>query len=80
MEYYESLDVSFITELWQLQKIFTGYKCGLADLAQLALFLKIPIEELIQPEVKELLLPEKFDAMIKQMHNSGMNYGKIARQ
>ena len=80
MEYYESLDVSFITELWQLQKIFTGYKCGLADIAQLALFLKIPIEELIHPEVNELFLPEKFDAMIKQMHNSGMNYGKIARQ
>ena len=40
MEYYESLDVSFITELWQLQKIFTGYKCGLADIAQLAFFSK----------------------------------------
>lgn len=79
MEYYKFIDISIITESWQLQKVFTGYRCNLADIAQLAFFLKVPIDEMIHPKITKMCLSEQFDAKIKKMHDSGMNYGEIAR-
>lgn len=69
-----------IDEPWRLQKIFTGDRCGTADICLIAYFLGIPAADLIQmkqPKVKQVA---EFDKSVIDLHEKGLSYPQIAQQ
>lgn len=76
---YEKLSENRITELWQLQKIFTNDRSSFVDVCLLAHFLKIPVNDLVNMKVPEMPQDEVFDAEIKRLHDKGLKYPEIAK-
>lgn len=80
IKYYEKLSGDRIKELWQLQKIFTNYRFNPFEICQLAMFLKVPVSELVNMKLPEKSQEQLFDEQVKQMHEDGMGCNKIAKQ
>lgn len=79
ISYYEKLSENRITELWQLQKIFTNDRSNFVDVCLLAYFLKVPVDDLVNMKVPDMPQDEIFDAEIKRLHNKGLKYPEIAK-
>lgn len=77
---YEKLPENRITELWQLQKIFTNDRSNFVDVCLLAYFLKIPVNDLVNMKVPDVPQDEVFDAEIKRLHDKGLKYPEIAKR
>lgn len=80
ISYYEKFPENHITELWQLQKIFTNDRSNFVDVCLLAYFLKISLNDLVNMEVPDVLQYEVFDAEIKRLHDKGLKYPEIAKR
>lgn len=80
MSYYERLSENRITELWQLQKIFTNDRSNFVEVCLLAYFLKVQVDDLVNMKVPDVPLDEIFDAEIKRLHDKGLKYPEIAKR
>lgn len=79
-EYYCHLPNAAITEQWQLRKIFSNYRCHTFDVCMLAMFLNVPIGELVHMKLPEKSRKQLFDEEIFRLHMQGLNYRQIANQ
>lgn len=77
--YYEKLPENRITELWQLQKIFTNDRSNFVDVCLLAYFLKVPVNDLVNMKVPDVPQDEVFDTEVKKLHDKGLKYPEIAK-
>ena len=75
--YTELCDNEF-TQLWKLQKVFTNDRFNTIEICMVALFLGIPVEELVNPTLPEQIQTQLFDAQIRELHDRGLNYRQIA--
>lgn len=80
MAFYRELPTQGLTELWQIQKVLTGYRFNCFEVCQLAMFLNIPIEKLCCMELPQRTQEQIFDGKVKELHKQGLKYPEIARR
>lgn len=79
-EYYKELSSNYFTELWQIQKVFTGDRVNFNEICMIAMFLEIPVEELVNMRLPEKSSQERFDEEIYRLHEQGLKYPQIAEK
>lgn len=80
IKYYEKFSGDGIKELWQLQKIFTNYRFNPFEICQLAMFLKVPVSDIVNMKLPERSQEQLFDEKVKQMCDDGIGCNKIAKE
>lgn len=80
IEYYRSLLQNELTELWQIQKIFTNDRIRLPEICMLAMFLNITAVDMVYMSLPEQTQEQRFDEQILKLHEQGLNYPEIARR
>lgn len=80
MDFYKELPIQGITQLSQMQKVFTGYKWDFYEICQLAFFLKINIDELVNPRLPEKSQTELFNEKVARLYDAGLGCHRIARE
>lgn len=80
VEVYSNLPNATITAQWQIEKIFSNYRCHTYDICLLAFFLGIPAVELVQMKLPEKTQMQLFDEKIITLHDLGLNYRQISDQ
>ncbi|MFR2886605.1 MAG: TniQ family protein [Clostridium butyricum] len=80
IKYYKKISVKGIKELWQLQKIFTNYRFNLFEICQLAMFLKVPVSDVVNMKLPAKSQEQLFDEQVKNMRDDGIGCNKIARE
>ena len=78
--YYRDLPNLTITESWQLENIFTNRLCHTYDICLLAMFLGIPVSDLLHPCLPKRTQSELFDEQIILLHEQGLNYRQISQR
>lgn len=78
MSYYSELDDNPIGELWKLKKVADGKTYRVKEIAMLAMFIGITPSELAEMKMPKELHREAFDRRVKELHEQGMNYPRIA--
>ena len=78
MDFYRMMPNSSITELSQIQKIFTGYRSGIFEICQIAFFLQIEVPELINPVLPQKSQAELFEEKVVSLRKEGFGAKKIA--
>jgi len=76
--YYHCFSTERIMEQWQLQKVFSNDRLNTHEICMIAMFLNIPVSELVHIRLPDAEQREIFDAKIMAMHEKGMNYRQIA--
>ena len=79
-EYYKELSSNHFTELWQIQKVFTNDRMNFNEICMLAMFLKIPVKDLVHRKLPEKSSQERFDEEIYRLHEQGLKYPEIAEK
>ncbi|MDD3325407.1 MAG: TniQ family protein [Sulfurospirillaceae bacterium] len=79
IKFYQSLPNSIVKELWQIQKILNNDRLNLSEICQLAMFLNIEPEELVEMKLPETSQAERFDREVRRLHEEGMGYNKIGK-
>lgn len=79
-EYYKELSSNYFTELWQIQKVFTNDRMNFNEICMIAMFLEIPVEELVNMRLPEKASQERFDEEIYRLHEQGLKYPQIAEK
>lgn len=80
MEFYKELPNQGITKLSQMQKIFTGYRWDFYDVCQIAFFLGISVNELVNPKLPERSQTELFNEKVARLYDAGLGCHRIARE
>ena len=78
VRFYTELCDNEFTQLWKLQKVFTNDRFNTIEICMVALFLGIPVEELVNPTLPAQTQTQLFDAQIRELHDRGLNYRQIA--
>ena len=79
-DFYSDLELCRIEKFWHLEQIFTGRRYYLSDIVLLSYYLRISMEELLNPVIEIEDLTEQFDKQIAELHAKGLNYMQIAKQ
>lgn len=79
-EYYKNLPDNSFSELWQIQKVLTDDRVNPYEICLLAMFLNIPVEDLVKMELPEQAQEQRFDEQIYLLHQQGLKYPEIARR
>ena len=79
-DFYQMLPHPTLAEHWQLEKIFSNYRCHTYDICLLALFLGVPVSELVGMKLPEKSQSQLFDEEIIWLHNNGLNYRQISHK
>ena len=79
-DFYGTLPHPTLAEHWQLEKIFSNYRCHTYDICLLALFLGVPVSELVDMKLPEKSQSQLFDEEIIWLHNNGLNYRQISQK
>ena len=80
MDFYKELPIQGITQLSQMQKIFTGYRWDFYEICQLAFFLKIDIDELMNPRLPEKSQTELFNEKVARLYDAGLGCHRISKE
>lgn len=80
MQYYRDLEGNEFTEIWQMQKILNGYRYNSYEICLMAMFLQVPVPDLVQMALPEKTQEQAFDETVLQLHRKGMKYPEIARR
>lgn len=78
--FYSGLEPCRIEKFWHLEQIFTGRRYYLSDIALLAYYLGISIDELLNPVMEVDDLTKQFDMQVAELHAQGLNYMQIAKK
>lgn len=76
--FYKGISNLTITECWHLEKIFSNHQCHTYDICLLALFLNVPVAELVHMQLPERTQVDLFDDQILLYLEQGMNYRTIS--
>lgn len=79
MSYYENSDVGIQKE-WQLSKVLHGERINPYEIAQVGLFLNIPVADLIKSVLPDKAPEELFDETVLKMIEDGVSMYKIAEK
>lgn len=79
-EYYKNLQDNSFSELWQIQKVLTDDRVNPYEVCMFAMFLNVPVEDLVIMELPEQTQEQRFDEQIYLLHKQGLKYPEIARQ
>lgn len=79
-DFYSDLGLCKIEKFWHLEQIFTGRRYYLSDIALLAYYLEISINELMNPVMEVDDLTKQFDMQVAELHAQGLNYMQIAKR
>lgn len=79
-EFYSEFESEGIEYQHQVAKLFTGNNNNFLDICKLAFFLKIPIEELMNPKLPEKSQTERFNEKVEQLYKEGLGCHRIARK
>lgn len=71
-EYYNNLLPPTLTEWYHTQKIFCSQTFHTYDICLSAMFLGIPVEDLLNPSLPEFTLQQRFDAQLRLLRSQGM--------
>ena len=71
---------NWFTELWQIQKVLTDDRVNFYEICLLALFLNIPVADLVKMKLPELTQEQRFDEQIFMLHELGLKYPEIAKR
>lgn len=80
LEYYKSLPGNQFVHLWQLQKVLANERFNLFEICLMAMFLKVPVNELVNMRLPEKSQQQLFDEKIQELHGQGLNYPEIAKR
>lgn len=80
MSFYRESAMQGLTELWQIQKVFNGYRFNCFEVCQMAVFLNIPIEKLCRMELPQTTQEQAFDDKVRELHRQGLKYTEIAKR
>lgn len=80
MKFYNELPCQGISQLSQMQKIFTGYRWDFYEICQIAFFLGIDADELINPKLPEKSQTEIFNDKVAKLYEQGLGCYRIARE
>lgn len=80
MVFYKELSEQGLTELWQIQKVFTNYRLNCFEVCQIAMFLNVPIEKLSSMELPDRTQEQLFDDKVRELHKQGLKYPEIAKR
>lgn len=81
-EFWKSTSLETL-EVWQIQKILTGYRFQTGEICGIAMFLGISPKALVVGEIPQkegTTQVEKFDVMVRGMLKSGMGINETARR
>lgn len=78
--FYERLSDEGLSELWQIQKIFNGYRFNCLEVCQMAMFQGISIEDLCNMKLPDKSQEQMFDEKVRELHKQGMKYPEIAKR
>lgn len=78
--YYKDLPQNTLSEAWQMEKIFSNYRCHTYDICLLAMFLNVPVAELVDMRLPEKSQAQLFDEQIRLLHDQGLNYRQISER
>ena len=79
-EYYKTLSYEQFLEYWQMQKVFNNRRFNCYEICMLAMFLGVSVDELTKMKLPEKAQYQLFDAKVKALHETGLNYRQIADQ
>ncbi len=80
MKFYEKLPNQGINQISQMQKIFTGYRWDFYEICQIAFFLRISTDDLVNPKLPEKSQSELFDEKVARLYDAGLGCHRIARE
>lgn len=80
IEYYKSFSKNWFTELWQIQKVLTNDRINIVEICMMAMFLEIPIFDLVNMRLPDKTQEQLFDEKICQLHDQGLKYPQIAER
>lgn len=80
IEFFRELPNQGLANSSQLQKIFTGYRWDFYEICQLAYFLNISAEELVNPELPTKSQTELFNEKVAKLYDSGLGCHRIAKE
>lgn len=78
VEYYKTLDKNCFTELWQIQKTLTNDRINIVEICMMAMFLEIPISDLVNMRLPDKTQEQLFDEEIYRLRGQGLKYPQIA--
>lgn len=78
-EFYHDMPDKGITEIAQIQKVFTGYRSGLYEVCQIAFFLGIDAGELTAPILPEKSQEQVFKEKVAELKSQGLGAKQIGR-
>jgi len=77
--FFKSVDNVPIKEQWQLQKMMSSDRLSTYEVCLVALFLGVPVDDLVRMTLPEKSQPEWFDEKVRTLHAQGLKYPAIAR-
>lgn len=80
ISFYKELTEQGLSEVWQMQKVFNGYRVKCFDVCQMALFLNVSVEDLCNIKLPVKSQEQIFDEKVKELHKQGVKYPEIARR
>lgn len=80
IKYYENILIDGIDKLWQFHKIFTNYRFNSFEICQLAMFLKVPVSDIVNMKLPVKSQEQIFDEQVKKMRDDGIGCNKIAKE
>lgn len=79
-EYYKTLSNNWFTELWQIQKVLTNDRINTIEICMMAMFLGIPVGDLVNMRLPKKTQEQLFDEQIYRLHDQGLKYPQIAER
>lgn len=80
LEYYKNLPGNQFVHLWQLQKVLANERFNLFEICLMAMFLNVPVNELVDMRLPEKSQQQLFDEKIQELHEQGLKYPEIAKR
>lgn len=78
IDFYKTLPGNWFTELWQIQKVLTNDRINIAEICMMAMFLDIPVADLVNMDLPEKTQEQLFDEKVYQLQEQGLKYPQIA--
>lgn len=79
MALFSEIQDKWIKDVVQIQKVLNGYRTSFYEVCQMALFLNVQVEELVNPSLPEKSQQELFNEKVEALKATGLSSKKIAR-
>ena len=79
VEYYRNNLHYGLTELWHMEKMLEDKRTNMYEICQLAMFLGVLEDALVEMKMPEKSQQEEFDEKVRKMREQGIGYNRIGR-